>query len=149
MALTDTKVPESIRLRRRLWLDGEGDAVDPSKGSEGEILRGESDESGYASGDDSSSESDVEGIDDRRLDGNSFNVSIMLASTAALSGWWRKELTGLSRFLDFVRLRNIRYGAEPLLSVSMSIRTRNSCCGDDNVFVSVMDMTTNRSSTAL
>ena len=79
IALADTKVPESIKLRSKLELDGEGDEVDRSKGSEGE-----SDES--VSNDDSSSESDVEGTDDRRLDGNSFNVSIMLAITAALSG---------------------------------------------------------------
>jgi hypothetical protein len=129
-------------------LDGEGVEIDPSKGSDTEVLRGESDDE-YASGDDSSSESDVEGTDDRRLDGNSFNVSMMLVRTAALSGWLRKALMGLSRFLDFVRSRNIRYGGEPLLSVSMSIRTRNSCCGDDNVFVSIMDMTPNRLRMAL
>ena len=105
IALADTKVPESIKLRSKLELDGEGDEVDRSKGSEGEI-RGESDES--ASNDDSSSESDVEGTDDRRLDGNSFNASIMLAITAALSGWLRKEPMGLGRFFDFVRSRNMR-----------------------------------------
>ena len=98
MALTDTKVPESSRLRR--VLDGEGDEVDPSKGSEGGI--------GESGSDDSSSDSEsVGGSDDRRLDGNSFNVLIMLASTAALSGWLTKSLMGLGRF-DFVRSRNMR-----------------------------------------
>ena len=113
-----------------------------SKGSEGEVSHGES-------RDDSSSESDDAGNDDRRLSGSPFNVSTMLASTAALSGCSRKELMGLNRFFDFVRSRNIRYGAVPLLHVSMSISTRNSCCGDDIVLVSVMDSTKNRLSTAL
>ena len=137
IVLADIRVPELIMLRRIVdGLDRGGDE-EPSKGSEAE-----------ESGGDSSSESDVEGTDDRTVPGMACRASITLSSTVALSGCSRKGLVELSGCIfDFVRSRNMRYGREVRMSVSS--RTRSSCCGDFSVLVSVMDMTTNRLRTAL
>ncbi len=132
-------------------MDEERDEVDdePSKGSEGKI-RGESGgECEVELEDDSSSESDIVGSDDKRVVGMSFKVSTMLSSTVVLSGCSRKNLVGSSSSLDFVRSRNMRYGGEPLFCVSIISRARSSCCGDVTVLVSVMDWTKNRLRTAL